>query len=372
MPHPALTPRRERPRSAILLDLLILGATMVAHPAGASGTDNACGKILAGNAHLHGRTELALPGPVSRKDVDSHATAILQASQNGRIWIANPEARALAQFQHWNATPPNPENAAKEADQGVGEPGRWAVRPAVIATWKLACKDPPTPGTARQILQQAIQEAGLAGLYWPQAQEQDPFSMLLVARGIQDTERNLRELTGMPPGIMGLYGRIALELDEPEFSKSTQIAGSARKINGGTLIRTSWGSYGHEWIHALENAMWEQNQSKGGQHVAWLRAYGELQEEARQWLHELRMHGKLVATRIPGNDPDYFIRSGERMAFAFEHTLDPGNPDTALLTRRKNSLRPEPSSGETHAIRQIYSRLFARPEFRTLADPEKR
>lgn len=166
---------------------------------------------------------------------------------------------------------------------------RWEDVQAAIDADVIDIAPTPAPkGTtieqAHQALEQAVKEAGLAGMSWPLAQEHTPDSLWGLAQMVRQSMKEISSNTGMDRSMAGLNGRIFLQLGRAATGDSgycIDVFGDLQVIH--TSASDAWGAFSHEWAHALENVLY--TEEPGG--IVTNDSLAPLQAQWRQLHHRL-------------------------------------------------------------------------------------
>lgn len=127
----------------------------------------------------------------------------------------------------------------------------------------LARTDVPdglTHTQARQALEVAVGQAGLASLTWPAAQGEDATTLWALAQDVNRCRLELTSQTGWPDQSMGMGGRITLNLGQDRSGMAGLCSNEGADLQ---IIETSathqWGPYAHEWMHAVDHILHARN-----------------------------------------------------------------------------------------------------------------
>jgi hypothetical protein len=103
---------------------------------------------------------------------------------------------------------------------------------------------------AKQKLLDATDEAGLSSLRVPITMWENPADLELLAVNLKEANHELQGITGWSGGVLGLNGRVDLQIGTAGENSFAALAGGGR-----ITIHTTFLGIGHEFIHALDYAL---------------------------------------------------------------------------------------------------------------------
>lgn len=159
---------------------------------------------------------------------------------------------------------------------------------------------------AQEMLLKAVDETGLAALVVSGSVAHDEQLMAVQAQLLEQTNVDLRRITGFDGGVLGVNRRVVLNNEHLNSNGTMQ-----RMSNGYIWVNSNWDTLGHEWFHALDSAQIHFIKGRGRVNylsdsiergsLGWLKDPYDLQDKQRRLINTLQN------TPLPIADHPQFI-----------------------------------------------------------------
>lgn len=162
-------------------------------------------------------------------------------------------------------------------------------------------------------LAHALEESGVSYFSWPAVTGAAPNEVQLLAAEVRHVNGELEDATGWKGPLLGLGGRMHLELGIERENSGVCFAGNPQLIRTGAKI--VWTSFAHEWLHALDAQMsprFDQKTWSQIQHTHQWFASDASKQSAQASNVEVGQAWKRLLSEL--NDPSLSVKERERLA----------------------------------------------------------